>query len=138
MEVSGQLCASVTLLRTERDDVIHLIEGWVDVRASLTFRSTEYSFVSEVEIQYTGCLARSLASICTTSRGLNKQVKQHQMLETGRYMATKSESLDRQTADVLRYSVHKCTMAYVIRCDDLPTFLFDISKSELFYPPGVF
>jgi len=46
MEVSGQLCASGTLLRAERDHITHLIEGWVDFRVSLTFRSTEYSFVS--------------------------------------------------------------------------------------------
>jgi len=41
MEVSGQLCASVALLRAERDHFTHLTEGWVDVRAILTFRNTE-------------------------------------------------------------------------------------------------
>jgi len=39
--VSGQLCASVALLRAVGDHVTHLIEGRVDVRASPTFRSTE-------------------------------------------------------------------------------------------------
>jgi hypothetical protein len=41
MEVSGHLCASVALLLAERDHVTHLMEGWVEVGASLTFRSAE-------------------------------------------------------------------------------------------------
>jgi len=40
-EVNGQHCASVALIRAEKDHVTHLTGGWVDVRASLTFRSTE-------------------------------------------------------------------------------------------------